>query len=251
MPKVTDFGLVKLVTDPSGVTHTGMALGTPEYMSPEQIRDAHAVDQRTDMWALGCILYELVCGVRPFCGEDRKAIFHKIVDGAFDPPADHVSDLPAHVQETLLALLSVDPEDRPVSPEDVVKRLFPDGTPTSQLRAPDSLAPSLMTVSMPLTFGDEEEPNQDDAADMRGRTANPALARRGNQVNKGLSTRATAEFPAFRMGETSVIGWSALVPIAIATVVGLLLTIAVVGPFVGRFSEPPPVVGAVDDPDDD
>ncbi len=64
VPKVADFGLAKILLDDSGpsATRSGVAMGTPAYMSPEQIRDAKNVDQRTDIFALGCIFYELVAG---------------------------------------------------------------------------------------------------------------------------------------------------------------------------------------------
>ena len=82
VPKVTDFGLVKSVSDTKGHTQTGLALGTPEYMAPEQIRDASEVDQRADMFALGCILYELVCHRRAFGRPDKMSTFNAIVSGS-------------------------------------------------------------------------------------------------------------------------------------------------------------------------
>lgn len=67
-PKVADFGLAKLFGDESGGqgTRTGMTMGTPAYMPPEQLRDAKGTDQRADIWALGCLLYELIMGRAPF-----------------------------------------------------------------------------------------------------------------------------------------------------------------------------------------
>src|SRR5262245_34907755 len=70
--KVLDFGIAKLASfvNSSGMlTHTGALLGTPDYMSPEQCRGAGAVDSRADIYSLGCILFEMVCGQPPFVSE--------------------------------------------------------------------------------------------------------------------------------------------------------------------------------------
>ncbi|MBX2803235.1 MAG: protein kinase [Myxococcales bacterium] len=65
VPKVTDFGLAKVVEEGAG-TRTGMSMGTPGYMAPEQVRDSASVDAGTDIFALGCILYEMLAGRRAY-----------------------------------------------------------------------------------------------------------------------------------------------------------------------------------------
>ncbi|MCA9570791.1 MAG: serine/threonine protein kinase, partial [Myxococcales bacterium] len=79
-PKVTDFGLAKLLTGDDGraATRTGSTMGTPQYMSPEQIEDTKNVDARSDVFALGAILFELVTGQRAFDGDSLMAIFTKV-----------------------------------------------------------------------------------------------------------------------------------------------------------------------------
>jgi serine/threonine protein kinase len=71
VPKITDFGIAKVMQDSSerGLTAGGLALGTPRYMAPEQMRDTRGVDRRADVWALGCVLFELVCGRPAFDGD--------------------------------------------------------------------------------------------------------------------------------------------------------------------------------------
>ena len=128
VPKVTDFGLVKSVTDQRGHTQTGMALGTPEYMAPEQIRDASDVDQRADMFALGCVLYELVCGVRAFAQPDKMATFNAIVAGEYEPPRKHVPDLPQQIAEAIRWLLEVDRDARLGSCLELYDLLYEDQT---------------------------------------------------------------------------------------------------------------------------
>ncbi len=86
VPKVLDFGLSRGIGESSisRLTATGVAMGTPMYMSPEQVQGQRDVDQRTDVWALGIMLYELVAGRLPFDGESLGAIFVKVCTA--DPP---------------------------------------------------------------------------------------------------------------------------------------------------------------------
>jgi serine/threonine protein kinase len=136
IPKVTDFGLVKSVVEQRGDTQTGMSLGTPEYMSPEQIRDASDIDVRADMWALGCILYELVCHRRAFSGADKMAIFNRIVAGQYEPPRNLVEDLPRHVSEAIRGLLELDRNKRLASCDALQQLLYADRELKGRISAP-------------------------------------------------------------------------------------------------------------------
>ena len=73
-PKVVDFGIAKAVSDSpqDALTRSGLVIGTPEYMSPEQLL-GDPVDARTDIYALGCMLYQMLTGVRPFDAEYARA----------------------------------------------------------------------------------------------------------------------------------------------------------------------------------
>ncbi len=87
VPKVLDFGLSRDIGEDavSRLTTTGVAMGTPMYMSPEQVQGQRDIDQRTDVWALGVMLYELVAGRLPFEGDSLGAIFVKVCTA--DPPS--------------------------------------------------------------------------------------------------------------------------------------------------------------------
>ncbi len=115
VPKVADFGLAKILMENEGGvsrTRSGVAMGTPAYMSPEQIRDAKNVDQRTDIFALGCIYYELIVGRSPFDGPDVLSIFAALADGRYTPVEVIVPELPAHISATIRACLASNRDER-------------------------------------------------------------------------------------------------------------------------------------------
>lgn len=118
VPKVADFGLVKLTAEEGGraKTRTGAAMGTPQYMAPEQIQSAKDVDERADIWALGTILYELVRGQRAFEGDTHYAIFEKVVRAEMEPLPD---DTPPRMRRAIEAALQIDPAERPQTVEDL------------------------------------------------------------------------------------------------------------------------------------
>jgi eukaryotic-like serine/threonine-protein kinase len=98
--KVLDFGLSKLPVQPgeapeASLTATELVMGSPQYMSPEQIRSLKHVDARTDIWALGVILYQLLTGRRPFLGDSVLAICASIVADTAPPLATYRPDVPA------------------------------------------------------------------------------------------------------------------------------------------------------------
>jgi serine/threonine protein kinase len=116
IPKVADFGLVKVVKGDEHAGHTmtqtGMALGTPSYMAPEQIRDTRNVDLRADVFSLGAILYEMVCGQIAFKGDDLMELLTAVVSGDFIPPNELAPNLPKRMEKAILGCLEIDKENR-------------------------------------------------------------------------------------------------------------------------------------------
>ncbi|HKQ96628.1 MAG TPA: serine/threonine-protein kinase, partial [Candidatus Polarisedimenticolia bacterium] len=110
--KITDFGLAK---NPSAnLTQSGVLLGTPSYMSPEQIQ-GHDLDGRSDLFSLGVVLYELLTGVRPFDADSISTIIYRVMYEDPRPPAAHNPALPGEVNLVLERLLAKDKNRRHAS----------------------------------------------------------------------------------------------------------------------------------------
>ena len=120
--KVLDFGISK---SPTGtdlqLTQTQSLLGTPAYMSPEQMRSARMVDSRTDIWSLGCVMYEIIEGRRPF---DADSFSEMCVKVAMDAPAP-MTHMPPPLQPIVLKCLAKQPDQRYASMAELGRDLIP------------------------------------------------------------------------------------------------------------------------------
>jgi len=114
--RVADFGMAKLLDtgpdDEPGLTRTGVVLGTPSYMAPEQATDASHVDARADVWALGAMLYELITGRRLLT---QARAFQSLRSGVVDfaSPRSLVPEIPERWERAVLAALRIDRDERP------------------------------------------------------------------------------------------------------------------------------------------
>ncbi len=150
--KLLDFGLVKLLTDGSAggqhKTKTGTPMGTPYYMSPEQCRGKE-VDCRTDVYAFGALVFEVLTGKVPYDGESTMDVLVKHMS-APPPHASHVCpDVPAELDEPIRRMLAKEPAERPSSVGEAFESLVVAGTGDKALTA-SSLGP------LPLMRADAE-----------------------------------------------------------------------------------------------
>jgi Tol biopolymer transport system component len=111
---IADFGIALAVSTASGsrMTETGMSLGTPHYMSPEQAMGDRAVDARSDVYALGCVLYEMLVGEPPFTGPTAQAIVAKVITEKPSLVTAGRDTAPAHVAAAVQKALAKLPADR-------------------------------------------------------------------------------------------------------------------------------------------
>ncbi|NGO06587.1 tetratricopeptide repeat protein [Streptomyces sp. HC44] len=123
--KICDFGIARLGHDigfTSRLTGTGIAMGTPHYMSPEQISGV-SVDERSDLYSFGCVLYEIATGAPPFDLDDAWAVLVGHRDTIPEPPRSHRAEIPEYVEEIILDLLAKEPEQRPHDARELVHRI--------------------------------------------------------------------------------------------------------------------------------
>jgi serine/threonine protein kinase len=116
--KILDFGLAKL-TGQTRITKTATTMGTIAYMSPEQSR-GEAVDQRTDIWSLGVMLYQMITGQLPFKGEYEQAVVYSILNDDPEPLDNLRADVPAEIQEIIQKSLQKNVDKRYKSAGDII-----------------------------------------------------------------------------------------------------------------------------------
>ena len=132
-PLVADFGIALAVSQAGDgrITETGLSLGTPHYMSPEQAAGERTLDKRSDVYALGCVLYEMLTGQPPFGGPNAQAVLGRILTGDPDPVTTHRRAVPPHVEAAVHKSLERLPADRFESAEALVDALDDPGFTTT------------------------------------------------------------------------------------------------------------------------
>ena len=125
--KVLDFGISKTAESDANhsLTATTAVMGSPYYMSPEQVRSTKKVDARTDIWALGVILHELLTGKTPFAGETLGAVYVSIVTDPPPPMSTLRAGLPPALEQAILRCLEKDPSRRTPDVASLARGLLP------------------------------------------------------------------------------------------------------------------------------
>ena len=120
--KIVDFGIAKAAAG-THVTQAGMLKGKASYMSPEQCR-AGQVDRRSDVFAIGILLFEMTTLTRLFKGDNELAILHQVLSGAVDPPSQRRPGYPPELERIILRALANDPANRYATAEELQRDLM-------------------------------------------------------------------------------------------------------------------------------
>jgi serine/threonine protein kinase len=160
--KILDFGLARAAGDKGNVTHSGAIMGTPAYMAPEQA-SGRAVDARTDLFSLGCVLYRLCTGTMPFHGPDAISTLMAVTHHQPPPPSELNRALPRSLSDLIMALLAKDPQARPQSADDVAAAL---GDMERHVPAGGEYVPEV-PVQAPGTHADTQSSVRADTAALR------------------------------------------------------------------------------------
>ncbi len=161
--KIVDFGISKALGDITDLrlTETGIVVGSPYYMSPEQARGRQDVDGRSDLWSVGVILYELLTGQLPFMGDNYNEVMIRIVTEEPRPPSELLPDIPKSLERVIMRALTKDRDERFGSARELAVALSTDSVrlfsvePPSVEAAPKSRkgVVAAVAVAAVLVFG--------------------------------------------------------------------------------------------------
>ncbi len=146
--KLLDFGIAKCLRAGEPLTSTGQLVGTPNFMSPEQLK-AKPVDHRSDLWALGVVTYRALTGQLPFAGETFVEVVMQVVSGRMTPPSSLRPELPASVDRWVERACALDPEARFASAEQMAQALW-DALGTRGRTAPSPSGGPMLSSSTTL-----------------------------------------------------------------------------------------------------
>ncbi len=236
--KVLDFGISKQATSGGdvGVTKTQAVLGSPRYMSPEQMRSTKDVDARADIWALGAVIYELIAGAPPFDGETVTALFAAILQDEPKPLSAWRSDISPALEAAVRGCLEKDRARRYASIAHFAAALAPFGSPSARASAERITRVLGMRAPSPSAADLSLQAGQGYGQGQPGVASSLAMAATTNGAVASAAQAATAGVPAPKSSRATVI---------VVAVASLLLVGGGAGVFaLGRSSGSQPSTGA-------
>jgi eukaryotic-like serine/threonine-protein kinase len=155
--KVADFGIAKWIHADETLTGTGELLGSPSYLAPERIEGQQA-GPASDLYAVGVLLYEALCGRKPFEGDDPFALATAIREGEFEPPASVLPEADPGIVDVIERAMRLDPAERYGSAETMADALLGENTDRSDDTTVAIAAP--VTSPLPRTDAAPEPPSE-------------------------------------------------------------------------------------------
>jgi len=147
--RLMDFGISRLLKT-KGITHTGTMIGSPEYMSPEQTM-AKEADQRSDIYSLGIIFYEMITGRVPFEGDTAMSIAWKHTHEAPVSPKEHNHQIPNNLNDAIMKCLEKNRQHRYQNTQDLIEALteIENGIPSTERVLPKAVTSKEITIKIP------------------------------------------------------------------------------------------------------
>ncbi|MGE5748455.1 MAG: serine/threonine-protein kinase [Gemmatimonas sp.] len=161
---ITDFGVAKALNasmPAAMMTSTGMAVGTPAYMAPEQLAGDARADHRIDIYALGLLAYELLNGRSPFAASTPQRVLAAVLTQNPQPLIDVRPDVPRSLSELVMSCLSKEPDERPASATEVLDALDIFSTASGEIRTTEHTVPRLRT---PINTAVQPTPTREQTA---------------------------------------------------------------------------------------
>lgn len=234
--KIVDFGISKMRegNQEMGLTRTGMAIGTPAYMSPEQAQGLKEVNHRTDIYAVGVIMYEMLTGELPYMAETYPMLLIKIISGNPDPIENVRNDVPYAFVQLVNKCLSKDANARPQSMLELATALEPffniQGTPPKK-----KTLGTLSTMPPPGSLGQGQgslyaqqgNKGKDEAKLAGGLPTNfgqpgASLHLRKSQVEAVFKNNLFEDQSRFEPGTLRIMSWVGAIGVAIAMIYGAI-----------------------------
>jgi branched-chain amino acid transport system substrate-binding protein len=225
---LTDFGLAKIMEGSIHLTTSGAVMGTPAYMSPEQGL-GQKIDKRSDIYALGVILYEMATGRTPYTAETPMAVVIKHINDPLPPPHTIKPDLPDALERVILKSLAKNPDDRFASAGEMVRAIQAAIPETTIAAAPATEAALPAAPPAPAPRTEPLAPETVRAAPPEGRTEQAAPA--GPAAAETVKPVAPPVAAPTRVAPAPKPLWQAVLITALGAILGVLLAL----PFAAGF----------------
>ena len=198
--KLMDLGIARSL-DGESITHASSILGTAGYVSPEQAR-GDPVDHRSDIYSLGCVLFEMLTGRQPFEAADPLAVAFKHVHDAVIPPTSLEPSVPPALEGVILRAMEKDPTERFQSAAEMASAMNDRTAPIAPVPATTPLPPIGATTPLPVAAGTESLPRRGDRPPPRRRTMPLLLALAGLALLGGLAFALLGGDPPKSLGQS-------------------------------------------------